>query len=160
MFGEMQNGISSLVSNKKFLLIIILVICLIGVAGYTYLTYISPRLNPEFVPNKEFVKESDTDIEATLYFFYVDWCPYCKTAVPILKKIQEKYQAQKINGSTLHVDIIDSTNDDSNVTEFEQTHNVKIEGYPTIYLVKGTEAIEYDAKVTEASLEEYLNTVM
>ena len=80
--------------------------------------------------------------------------------MPILKKIQEKYQTQKLNGSTLHIEIIDSTNDDSGVTEFEKTHNVKIEGYPTIYLVKGTEVIEYDAKVTEASLEEYLNTVM
>ena len=160
MLAGLQNGISHLTSNKNFLLIIILIIGLIGVAVYTYLKYISPRLNPEFVPNKEFVKIDSDVTEATLYFFYVDWCPYCKTAKPILEKLKESPESQKINGVSLQIESVDATNDDSGVAAFEQQHNVKIEGYPTIYLVKGDEVIEYDAKVSESSLDEYLNTVL
>jgi len=160
MLDGLQNGISHLASNKNFLLIIILIIGLIGVAVYTYLKYISPGLNPEFVPNKEFVKIDSEVTEATLYFFYVDWCPYCKTAKPILEKLRDSPESQKINGVALQIELVDATNDDSGVATFEQQHNVKIEGYPTIYLVKGDEVIEYDAKVSEASLDEYLNTVL
>ena len=74
--------------------------------------------------------------------------------------MKESQESQKINGVALQIELVDATNDDSGVAAFEQQHNVKIEGYPTIYLVKGDEVIEYDAKVSEASLDEYLNTVL
>ena len=60
----------------------------------------------------------------------------------------------------LHIKSINCTEDDSALNSFEQEHSVKIEGFPTIYLVKGTQVIEYDAKVEESTLNEYLNSVL
>ena len=36
----------------------------------------------------------------------------------------------------------------------------KIEGYPTIKLLKDGNVIEYDAKPNKATLEQFLNTVL
>ena len=36
----------------------------------------------------------------------------------------------------------------------------KIEGYPTIKLVKDNQIIDYDAKPTKATLTQFLNTVV
>ena len=159
---KLKNLYGNLLSNKKFFLIVIFVVILISVAIYTYQTYISPRLNPSFVPNKEFIKKDPDEnaTEATLYYFCVTWCPYCKKATTILKDIKEKYLSQKINGILLNVEIIDCTSDDSEVIRFENQHKVKIDGYPTIYLVKGEQVVEYDAKVEKKTLTEFLNTVL
>ena len=46
------------------------------------------------------------------------------------------------------------------MNEFEKRHNVSIDGYPTIYLVKGDQVIEYDANPTQDSLTEFLNTTL
>jgi|TARA_B110000444_G_C18835948_1_gene595933 thiol-disulfide isomerase/thioredoxin len=160
MLDKIKESASQLLTNKKFLGILFFVVILIGVAVYTYQTYISPRLDPSFVPNKEFVSKDDDVKEAVLHCFLVDWCPYSKKAVPIINKLQEKYKTQKINGITLHIKSINCTEDDSALNSFEQEHSVKIEGFPTIYLVKGTQVIEYDAKVEESTLNEYLNSVL
>jgi hypothetical protein len=36
----------------------------------------------------------------------------------------------------------------------------KVEGYPTIKLLKDGEIIEYDAKPTKATMEQFLNSVL
>ena len=52
-------------------------------ALYVYNYYISPKLDPSFVPNKEFVKEEEAPKKADLYFFYTEWCPHSKKSKPI-----------------------------------------------------------------------------
>ena len=161
MLSQLKTGLSNILSNKKFILIIFFVLILIGVSIYTYQTYIIPRLNPSFVPNKEFIQKTEEDVTtATLYYFCVDWCPYCKKPTPVVESIKKQYESQKINGIQLNVISADCTNDDSPVTSFENQHNVKIDGYPTIYIVKGQQVIEYDAKVNKNTLTEFLNTVL
>ena len=46
------------------------------------------------------------------------------------------------------------------MNEFEKRHSVSIDGYPTIYLVKGDQVIEYDANPTQDSITEFLNTAL
>ena len=46
------------------------------------------------------------------------------------------------------------------MTGFEKNYNVKIDGFPTIYLVKGEQVIEYDAKPNEKTLTEFLHTTL
>jgi len=46
------------------------------------------------------------------------------------------------------------------MNEFEKRHNVSIDGYPSIYLVKGDQVIEYDANPTRDSITEFLNTAL
>ena len=45
----------------------VLVVIFLAVAFYVYNTYIAPKINPDFVPNREFKSEGEIK-EATLYF--------------------------------------------------------------------------------------------
>jgi hypothetical protein len=67
---------------------------------------------------------------------------------------------QKINGIQLNVDLKNVTEDESDVNDFEEKYKVKIDGYPSIFLVKGDEVIEYDAKPEEKTMEEFLQTAL
>ena len=53
-FAETGKKIKSLFLNKKFLVIVFVVALFLGVALYVYNNYIAPRINPDFVPNREF----------------------------------------------------------------------------------------------------------
>ena len=89
-----MDKVKGLLFNKKFLIIMVVVVIFLAVAFYVYNTYVAPRINPDFVPNREFDDDGDTK-EATLYFFSVDWCPYSKKAKPIWKKIKKHLMENK-----------------------------------------------------------------
>ena len=72
--------VKDLLLSKNFLIIMVVVVIFLGVAFYVYNTYVAPRINPDFVPNREFDDEGDVK-DATLYFFFVDWCTYSKKAI-------------------------------------------------------------------------------
>ena len=58
-----------------------------------YNIYVVPKLNPDYVDNKEYVNKNDDESEtASLYFFYTEWCPHCKTAKPVWEKLKEKVE--------------------------------------------------------------------
>ena len=162
MFLNSQaNALKAMFMSKKFLLILFVAAILIAVATYVYMNHIVPKLQPDFVPNKEFITKDDDKItDATLYYFCAKWCPYCKKATPIIKKLRKKYETQKINGTTVTFETINSDKEESKVSEFEQEYKVQIKGFPTIYLVKGNQVIEFDTEPTENTLTEFLNTAL
>jgi len=155
------NKIISTVYNKKFFMIIILVAAFIALALYVYNVYVAPRLQPAFVPNKEFVPTDDKAISsATIYFFFASWCPYSKKAKPVWDEVRTKHEGQKINGIRVEFKEVDGDKQEADVTAFEEKYKVKIDGYPTIYLVKGDQVVTYNAKVTAANLSEFLTTAL
>jgi len=95
------NNVKGMLFNKKFLIIMIVVVIFLGVAFYVYNTYVAPRINPDFVPNREFDDGESSD-SAVIYFFTVDWCPYSKKAKPIWKKLKKQFDGKIINGVTLN----------------------------------------------------------
>ena len=75
----------------------VIVVIFLGVAFYVYNTYIAPRINPDFVPNREFDDDDGRPGIAELYLFAVDWCPYSKKAKPIwntVKKLRPEIDRQ------------------------------------------------------------------
>jgi thiol-disulfide isomerase/thioredoxin len=95
---------------------------------------------------------------AELILFYVDWCPHCKTAKPEWESLKSQYEGKTINGYNVIFTEYNCTNESA---EIEQLINkFKIEGYPTVKLIKDNQIIEYDAKPTKATMEEFLNTVL
>ena len=162
MFLEnLRANMSSLLTNKKFLMIIVLVSLFLGIAIYVYTTYISPKLDPSFVPNKEFVKDEGPEIKkATMFFFYADWCPHSKKSKPIFEKVKEQYNGKPINGIVMNFKMVNGEQSEEEVNSFEKQHKIQVDGYPSIYLVKGDQIIEYDAKPTVESLTEFLNTAL
>ena len=72
------SSITTLARNKNLWYIIIALAACIGGAIYVYSYYISPTLQPAYIPNKEFEKEKAAYAQINL--FYVDWCPHSKNA--------------------------------------------------------------------------------
>lgn len=140
--------------NKKFIIIIAIAALFIGIACYVYYYYISPRINPSFVTNKELINKSD-DLEGVeLYYFYTQWCPYCKKAEPVWNKVKEVYNGKKINGVTVYFKEVDCEKNEKMADQFG------IEAYPTIKLIKGDQIVDYDAKPDEKTLTQFLQTTV
>jgi thiol-disulfide isomerase/thioredoxin len=96
--------------------------------------------------------------EAELLFFYVDWCPHCKTAKPAWNDVKGEYENKTINGYKVIFTEINCTEETAEVESLMNKYN--IEGFPTIKLLKDGQVIEYDAKPTKETLTQFLNTVL
>lgn len=96
--------------------------------------------------------------EAELMLFYVDWCPHCKTAKPEWEQVKTQYEGKTINGYRIIFTEINCTNETPDVEKM--INQYKIEGYPTIKLLKDGQIIEFDAKPTKNNLDQFLNTVI
>ena len=163
----MQESVKSVFMSKTSMaLILVFVVLIIIACVIIYSEYVEPKLNPstKFVPNKEFTVSDPYKSEAYVYFFYVNWCPHSKTALPEWEKIKKKYNNIRVNNMMVRF------------TEYDcETHQGKIKadeynvnGYPTIILekinLKGKEGekekIEFDAKPNYETIEEFLNTVI
>ena len=156
--GSYLSNVRSYLSWKLFF-IIVTVALLIAAIFYVYKQYLVPKMHPTYAPNKEFVNENDDEKEAELLIFTVDWCPYCKKAMPIWNKFKSEYETRKINGYTLYFRTINCT--DENDAEVKDLLNrYGIDGYPTIKLIKDNEPITFDAKPEFETLEKFLQTVL
>jgi len=149
--GFLKNMKSTLLSRRT-LIILVSAVVLIGVSYYVYNTYVMPRLEPSFVQNNEFVKDSDK--EAELMLFYVDWCPHCKTAKPIWNNMKEKFNGKMVNNTKLFFKEVNCEKEE------ELADKYKISGFPTIKLVKDNEIVEFDAKPSEETLTQFINSTL
>jgi thiol-disulfide isomerase/thioredoxin len=160
--GGFMSKIKSAGSNiSTTTIIIILVVGLfIGIAIYYYYSHVSPSLKPEYKPNHEHLASSDSKNgkSAELLLFYVDWCPHCKTAKPAWDEIKTQYENKTINGYKVIFTEINCTEETAEVEEMMNKYS--IEGFPTIKLLKDGQIVEYDAKPTKSTLDQFLNTVL
>ena len=53
MMSNVKNTVMQAVTNKKFIIIVVLLALFIGLAFWVYTTYVAPKLNPEYKDNKE-----------------------------------------------------------------------------------------------------------
>jgi len=146
-------------SSKKFLIIIILISLFLGAAFYVYNNYIAPRLNPKFVSNREFTQQ-ETVNNTELYFMFAEWCPYSKKVMPIWNKLKEKYNRKKVNNYAVIFKELDGDKNEKEIDEFSKRFNKKIDGYPTIILIKQNEVIEFDAEPTEENLTAFIEKTL
>ena len=147
------------------------VIALFAVAGYwAYVNYISPMLGANSGIKQGSSKVDDDDENsagagatsvkfedapvAELYLFKTDWCPHCKRAQPIFESMKKEYETKLVNGTRILFKVVDCEQEPALADKF------KIEGYPTIKLVKDDQVIEYDAKPDREHLVQFLNTVI
>ena len=152
------SNIKSIYSKTNWttiLMYVAIVVCLILIGYFTYKSFKSSSTS--YKPNRENMNNSSNK-QAELILFYVDWCPHCKTAKPEWEKMKAEYEDKQINGYNVVFTEYNCTNE---TAEIEQLMNqYKIEGYPTIKLLKDNQIIEYDAKPTKTTMEQFLNTVL
>lgn len=171
--AETGQKIKALFLNKKFLVIIFVVALFLGVALYVYNNYIAPRINPDFVPNREFDTGSDggggadtSGKVAEIYLFSVEWCNHSKNAKPEWNRVKKELNGKKPENSHYTINFIelDGDQDESQIDTFESEYltpnGKKIDGYPSIWMVKGTDVYEFAAKPTYNSIKEFIETLV
>jgi thiol-disulfide isomerase/thioredoxin len=145
----------------SLVLYIILIIFFILIIIYFYKQYTSNSNDSSgYKVNRENMNNAGSTRQNTaeLLLFYVDWCPHCKTAKPEWENLKSQYEGKTINGYNV---IFTEHNCTNETAEIEQLiSKFKIEGYPTIKLIKDNQIIEYDAKPMKSTMEEFLNTVL
>lgn len=163
MLEDIQTGAYNLLTNTRFWMILIVIIFFLIVAAYVYNKYVTPMVNENYIINNEFPKKTDdegggggdpTQKEVEIYFFSVGWCPHSKKAVPIWESLKEEYNDKTFNGYKINFIQIDGEENP------ELADKYKVEGYPTIKLIKGNQIIEYDAKPSVEHLKEFLNSTL
>jgi thiol-disulfide isomerase/thioredoxin len=159
--GGFVSKIKSAGSNisTSTIIIMLVVVLFIGIAIYYYYHHISPSMKPKYNPNNEHLESSsNSGKSAELLLFYVDWCPHCKTAKPAWDEIKTQYENKTINGYKVIFTEINCTEETAEVEEMMNKYS--IEGFPTIKLLKDGQIVEYDAKPTKSTLDQFLNTVL
>ena len=138
-----------------FYLFIAIIVMLFGY--YVYRQYSNVKTG--FKANREHeTVDPNSNKTANLILFTVDWCPHCKTAKPEWEDLKTEYEGKNINGYNLTFTEHNCTNETPEIEELMNKY--KIEGYPTIKLIKDNQVIEYDAKPTKDTMSQFLNTVL
>ena len=155
------SAMKSMVFNKKFIVILFVVTIFLAVAFYVYNTYISPKLDPDFVPNREFIDKGENE-SADLYFFSAEWCPYSKKAKPIWFALKKLYDGKSINNTSLRFIELDGEKNEKEMENFETKflNGKKIDGFPSIYMIKNDQVIEYEAKPNLEILKNFVESVV
>jgi len=155
MLEQIQSGAYDLVTSTRFWMIMTVIIIFIIIAIYVYYTYVTPVVDKNFIPNSEFHQEDDNEAQQVeLLFFTVEWCPHSKKAIPVWEELKKEYNGTTYNGHKIVFVQIDGEDNPDMADKY------KVEGYPTIKLVKGNQVIEYDAKPTIENLKEFLDSTL
>ena len=171
-----ENAMNT-IKSPSFLLYAGIVLLFLGIGYYVYNYYILPRINPSWVANNEYLtKEENRPGEhpqpeepdptlASVYLFHADWCPYSKKVFPTWNKVKDDMDNKIYNKNRVNFIEIDGDKQpqDLNYFEVEYLKNAekkKIDGYPSIYLVKDGVVTEFDAEPTVDTLTEFIKSVL
>lgn len=161
------------------LFIVFLIIMFLGVGTWVYRNYF--RKVEEGKKFTDVANATDRNNIVEIYFFFVDWCPHCKTAKPEWDQFKREHNGKKHNGSVIKCYDINCTEDNGEqvitmdrsdpknpettglkptpvrISDLIRKH--KIDSYPTIKLMKGDTVVDFEAKITEASLTKFIDSV-
>jgi thiol-disulfide isomerase/thioredoxin len=139
--------------------IFVLIVVIIAIIFYYAYMYLTKKFNVGYKANSEHIPvDGVSNNECELLLFTANWCPHCRAAKPIWKEVEQEYKGKTVNGYTVLFTEVDCTNESPDVTKMMDRY--KIEGFPTIKLIKNGQVIEFDAKVTKANLEQFINTAI
>jgi thiol-disulfide isomerase/thioredoxin len=112
-------------------------------------------------PNKfdDVANSGDRNKDAIIYFFHVDWCPHCKTALPEWEAFKNTHDGKVINGYSLKC-IDEDCTDESKPEVSTLINTFKLESFPTVKMVRGDQTIDFDSKVTSTTLGSFANMML
>jgi thiol-disulfide isomerase/thioredoxin len=157
---DVVSKMTRLASNKYFYVVLVVAAIFIGVAFYIYRKNIAPNIDPEYVANKEFLdKDAEPANTAEFMLFYANWCPLSKKAMPVWKEFRETYDEKVINNHRLIFKEVDCSDSEDSAMQ-AKLDSYKVDGFPTIKMLKGNEVIDFDANPTMNSLEQFISSVI
>jgi thiol-disulfide isomerase/thioredoxin len=135
---------------------IIVVIILGFIAKYVY----DNNFNEKMTDKKKFsdvANANTSDNEVIVLFFHADWCPHCKSAMPEWVKFKGEYDGKTVNGYTVVCQDVNCTEETSDITHSIDEYS--IDSYPTVKMLKDGQKIEFDSKITQYTLEQFVTTM-
>jgi thiol-disulfide isomerase/thioredoxin len=140
--------------------VLLLLVLFGGISYYLFLQY---YLNPSVdVKYKDVPNMSDNDKRVLITMYHVDWCPYCKTALPEYESFKQKYNDQIVNGYRIRVVEMDCTDESDPQVKIVQQD---VTSYPTVKaLVPDTvtgrdKEVKFEARVTSTNLSRFAETI-
>jgi thiol-disulfide isomerase/thioredoxin len=163
---ENLNGVktnAATIAQKSFVFLksnwmSIVAVILLGVLGYYMYNHFFVNSSLYNVNRENLENNENSNKTANLMLFFVDWCPHCKTAKPEWENLKTQYEGKNINGYTVVFTEYNCTTESAETEELMNKYS--IEGYPTVKLLKDNQIIEYDAKPTKSTMEQFLHTVL
>jgi thiol-disulfide isomerase/thioredoxin len=176
-----QSMVSKVLENFKspsFLMYIAIVAIFVAIGYMIYINYIAPRISPSWIANDEYDQGKVDDPpeeggssspsekgQAQLYLFHTNWCPYCKKLWPIWDKVKADLDRKVFNGFQLSFVEIDGDKQEADLNYFEveflkSAEKKKIDGFPSIYMIKEDQVYEFEAAPTEDNLKEFVKSVL
>lgn len=151
--GDLGGGDgSSFLSSYGTYIGIAFVIIVLSFAAVMYYNYLNKVSREVYESTHDDLQTADK--QAEIMFFHTTWCPHCKTAKPEWDQLKAEYSNSTINGSKVTFTEVDCTEETPEVEGMIQ--KFKIEGYPTIKLIKDGQVFEYDAKPTKEVMHDFL----
>ena len=133
---------------------VIFILLLLFISGlWMYFSYFKPYWYSKYKTNNEY---TSLDIKTTKYIeimlFYTTWCPMCKKAMPEWNKFKQHWENKQLDGYTILFKEIDCDLNENLADKY------KIDGYPTIKMIRDNKIITYDAKPLFSTLNMFLNS--
>ena len=160
-----QFGGSTNTSNYQKITIIVIVLLFVITSFYLYNHfYNSKSFNANYEHGNSYTDTDDSSSSssssstAEVMFFYVDWCPHCKTAKPVWDSFSKDNQGIKTKNYNVIFTEINCTKETEQSNKLMNKYN--IEGFPTIIMLKDDEVIQFDAKPTPETLNQFLNNTL
>jgi thiol-disulfide isomerase/thioredoxin len=107
---------------------------------------LKPKKKPKAIEGEEEEKMCE------VFFFYTKWCPYCKKARPEWDKFKAPLENTSREDYKFIFHEVDCDKDEALASKYN------VVGYPTIKLLKDGKITEYDAKTSESTLHEFVNS--
>ena len=172
--------------NFKYVLVALSTAVLVYIAVQYYKHNVLKKLQPDYAENQEFVfdeaSKSGKDKDIKMYFFTVDWCPYCKVASPIWNDFSDKNKDNFVNGKRvvfkkINCSALDSGTQPNNADDercvnlppeeydlINDSENPVVTGYPTVLIIDGhyeknkrNNIFVLESKITNDSLKKFLH---
>lgn len=148
--------VSKYANEYKYVWIPILVILLLTIVAYFIYEQIRTPLSK--TPFKNVANSQQREVPITICFFYVDWCPHCKTAKPEWDAFRSEFHGKTVNDQLVECIEYNCTDDnDEKIKNLMNDFNVN--SFPHIVMIVNENPVEFDAKITKSSLEQFVTTV-
>lgn len=157
---KLLDYISTKVRPYQFQITTAVVVVIFAIVGYfSYVSIMDKKTSADAKFSD--VANNGTEVgEVDIKFFFVDWCPYCKTAKPEWQSFCDEYSGKIVNKYKIscHREGTNCTNDDNpEIKAMMAKHD--IQSFPTVILFKDNKKYDFDAKVTKNALESFIQTV-
>ena len=154
--GALGGDSGSFLSSYGMYIGMAVVFAGLSFAAFMYYNYLKKVSKEDYESKSDDLQSADQ--QAEIFFFHTTWCPHCKSAKPEWDQLKAELGGSRMNGYKVTFTEVDCTEETPEVEMMFQKY--KMEGYPTIKLVKDDQVIEYDAKPTKDTMRDFLTTVL